>query len=76
MKKIEAYIRQLIMRALKGDAKSQAALILLCRASGLLTPEPRAEEQQGGVLLLPRALIPEEWEEQYGNKQGPENLKM
>jgi hypothetical protein len=75
MSKGEAMLRNLLMRAVKGEARATAQVLVLTRQQGMLTsPGDVAKVRRSGVLVVPgTAIDPHAWEraaQEYMRSQG------
>jgi hypothetical protein len=61
MSLIEALLNVAGKEGLKGDLKAIATVFSAARQAGLLEPESKENEFQGGIMIAPAKLSPQEW---------------
>lgn len=69
---LESIVLQLVNKAANGDRQSAKLIIEMLKQLDLIKPE---KSWRGGVLVVPRPLTKEEYEEVYLDKERKERLK-
>jgi hypothetical protein len=70
MSPFEVGVRQLVKRALgKNDLKAILEFVRLCESYGIIAPIP-PPEQSGGVLVVPKTWVWDEWVQMF-EQHGP-----